>query len=57
MGRNKKLRSLLHRPDLINDKMFEINVMKDKLAIHPMKFNYFFLTSDAECICQAKDCY
>lgn len=32
MWRNKNLRSLFHRPDLINDKMLEINVMKDKLA-------------------------
>lgn len=57
MWRNKNLRSLLHRPDLINDKMLEINVMKDKLAIYPMKFNYIFLTGDGKCICKAKDCY
>lgn len=26
---------------MINDKMLKINVMKDKLAIHPVKFNFF----------------
>lgn len=36
------MRSLLQWLALINDKMLEINGVKDKLAIHPMKFNYFF---------------
>lgn len=48
------MRSLLQWLALINDKMLEINGVKDKLAIHPMKFNYFFLTGDAEYVCEGE---
>lgn len=40
---------------VINDNMLEINVIKYNLVIHPMKFN-FFLTGNAECICEEMAC-